>query len=229
MTRQDIMKKASLNAVTLRILLSTSLILIIIISGVGFSYAHQVLSKYAQEIAHKKVDAVSSNSTISSLQKVERTLKDNQEVITKVEKLRADGSFPEFMIVDQIKAIAKRNNIKISNFSFTTAANTETASGTQAPSTATPAPQTTTPTAQSGGNTISLTITFGSIPTYRDYLQFLYDIEQNVPKMRIKGAGISGTASSTANPNDTPQSSSTQTQGGNNIGADPLTIEMYIK
>lgn len=227
MTRQDIMKKASLNAVTLRILLAASLLLIIVITGVGFSYAHQVLSKYAQEIAHKKVDATSSNDTISSLQKVERTLNENQEVIAKVEKLRADSSFPEFMIVDQVKAIAKRNDIKLSSYSFTASANADASATGGQPSTTEPQPAATAP-GQSGGNTISLTVNFGTIPSYRNYLQFLYDIEQNVPKMRIKGAGIGGTSSG-GSANDATQPDSTQSQGGNNLGADPLTIEMYVK
>ena len=201
-----------------------------ILSSVGFAFAHQVLGKYAEEIARKKVDASMSNETISSLQKVQQTIEQKQSLIDKIDTLRADDSFPEFLIVDQIKTIAKRNDIKISSYSFGSSSTDSTTGGAASPT----AGQQSTPAAApaKSGDTVSLTLNFGSVPSYRKYLQFLYDIEQNVPKMRIKGVSVSGGGGSQTttdgtnnnNPAGQPQSSSS-----NGFAVDPLVVEMYIK
>lgn len=227
MSREGMTSKTQLNATNFRILLSVSLLLIIAISSAGFAYAHQLLSTYADEIAHKKVDATASNSTIASLQKIQQTMKENQGLISKIDKLRADSSFPEFMIVDQIKTIAKRNDIRLSGYSFGSASSNEVApaAGGQ------PQPPITGQAATNSGDTVSLTINFSSVPSYRKYLQFLSDIEQNVPKMRITGVGVGATGGS-SNTDSPPAASGDNQQPTANTGAvsvDPLVVEMYIK
>jgi len=229
-SREDIANKKWLNASTFRIILGVSLLLILVLSSFGFAFAHQTLSKYADEIAHKKVDASMSNDAISSLQKVQQTIEQKQSLIDKIDTLRADGSFPEFLIVDQIKTIAKRNNIKISSYSFGSTSSDSTTGGAASP-TAGQQPTPTTAPAKSG-DTVSLTLNFGSVPSYQKYLQFLYDIEQNVPKMRIKGVGVSGSSgsqtttdgSNSNNPAGQPQSSNSS-----GFAVDPLVVEMYVK
>jgi hypothetical protein len=57
-----------------------------------------------------------------------------------------------------------------------------------------------------GGKTIALSVTFTS-PSYLDFLQFTYDIEQHLPKMKIQGIDVSSSGASIA----------------------PLNVEMYIQ
>ncbi len=227
MSRDDLVNKSWLNASTFRIILSVSLILIIILTSLGFAYAHQLLGKYADEISHKKVDASTSDETISSLQKVQQTIEQNQGLIDKINTLRADDSFPEFMIVDQIKTIAKRNDIKISSYTFGGTSEEATTGGASTQPTAGQQPATTAPTAS--GDTVSLTINFGTVPSYRKYLQFIYDIEQNVPKMRIKGVGISGGKSGGETTDGSDPNNQQQSTNTSSLTVDPLVVEMYKK
>ena len=229
MSREDLANKKWLNASTFRIILSVSLLLILILSSVGFAFAHQILGKYAEEIARKKVDASMSNETISSLQKVQQTIEQKQSLIDKIDTLRADDAFPEFLIVDQIKTIAKRNDIKISSYSFGSSSTDSTAGGAASPTAGQQLTPATTPAKSS--DTVSLTLNFGSVPSYRKYLQFLYDIEQNVPKMRIKGVGVSGSNANqtTTDGNSNGPAGQPQSSGSNDFAVDPLVVEMYVK
>lgn len=224
MSREDDMNKTWLNAASFRIILSVSLLLIIVVASFGFTYAHQMLTEYAQDIAHKKVDASASDDTISSLQKVQQTMEQNQELINKIDTLRADDSFPEFAIYDRVKAIAKRNDIKISGYSFGASKDSN-----DEPAAAQPGGgQSSVAAPSASGDTVSLTINIGSIPSYKKYLQFIYDIEQNVPKMRIQGVGVSRSGGEGESTTD-GSSEGQQTSSSDKISVDSLVIEMYKK
>lgn len=225
MSREDIANKNWLNASSFRIILSASLLLIVVVTASGFTFGYELLGNYAEEIAHKKVDASTSDETIASLEKVQQTMEENQGLIEKIDTLRADDAFPEFAIVDRVKAIAKRNNIKISSYTFGGASSDST--GTTTPPTGTPGQQPATPPSASG-ETVSLSINFASVPSYKKYLQFLYDIEQNVPKMRIKGVGVSKGSGETLTPDGNP-SPAQQSGDSGELSVDPLVIEMYKK
>jgi len=219
-------KTSRLNPRILRIILAIFLLLIIGLAAAGFVYAQKELLSYAKEISRKKVDASASNSSISTLQNVQKELRGYDDVKQKIGALRAGDEFPIFRIVDEVNKIASRNNVPISSFSFGDSAATP-AAGTSA----TPVPTPTTPTAPSPSSSkiISLTVNFGQISSYQDYLQFLYDIEQNVPKMRVKSVAVnSGAAAPSANSApSTSQSGSSAPSGEFSI--QPLTIELYIQ
>ena len=220
-------KSSRLNPRVLRIILAIFLLLIIGLSAAGFIYAQKELLSYAKEISRKKVDANASNSSISTLQNVQKELQGYDDVKQKMGALRAGDEFPIFRIVDEVNKIASRNNIPISNFSFGDSTATPLA-GTNATPTPSPAAPTTPPIASS--KTISLTLNFGQISNYQDYLQFLYDIEQNVPKMRVTSVSVNSgsapAANSTSN-NSMGQSESSTSSGEFSI--QPLTIELYIQ
>ena len=219
-------KTSRLNPRILRFVLAIFLLLIIGLSAAGFIYAQKELLSYAKEISRKKVDASASNSSIATLQNVQKELQNYDDVKQKISALRAGDEFPIFRIVDEVNKIASRNNIPISSYSFGDSA--APAAGTGA--TPTPTPATPAAPSTSSSKTISLTVNFGQISSYRDYLQFLYDIEQNVPKMRVKSVSVnSGTAAPAANstPNNTSQSGASASNGVFSI--QPLTIELYIQ
>ena len=220
MSREDLASKAWLNASSFRAILGVSLVLIIVVASLGFTYSYQLLEKYADDIARKKVDASASDKTIASLQKVQGTIEQNQGLIDKIDTLRSNDTFPEFVIDKELRAIAKRNDINVS--SYTLGASQGDAGGS-GDSTTTQQPSVAAPT--SGGDTVTMTINIASIPSYKKYLQFLYDIEQNVPKMRIKGVGVNkSSGASDDGSQSTGQQSSSNSDG---ITVDPLIVEMY--
>jgi len=220
MSREELASKAWLNASSFRAILGVSLVLIIVVASLGFTYSYQLLEKYADDIARKKVDASASDKTIASLQKVQGTIEQNQGLIDKIDTLRSNDTFPEFVIDKELRAIAKRNDINVSSYTLGTSQGNAGGSGdpttTQQPSVAAPT---------SGGDTVTMTINIASIPSYKKYLQFLYDIEQNVPKMRIKGVGVNkSSGASDDGSQSTGQQSSSNSDG---ITVDPLIVEMY--
>lgn len=228
MSREDIANKSWLNASSFRIILSVSLLLILVLSSLGFTYAHRLLGRYADDIAHKKIDASASDDRISSLRKVQETMEQNQSLIDKIDSLRAKDSFPEIAIIDRVKAIAKRNDIKIDSFALGSSSQSASTDGDSAqPGIGQQPPTAATPGASN--DTVSLTINIGSVPSYRKYLQFIYDIEQNVPKMRIKGVGVSGNNGDGNSTTDGSNPASQESDSSGGVSVDPLIIEMYKK
>lgn len=222
------LKKSRLNPRSLRVILAIFLLLIIGLGAAGFVYAQKELLSYAKEISRKKVDANASNSSISTLQNVQKELQGYDDVKQKIGALRAGDEFPIFRIVDEVNKIASRNNVPISSFSFGNSAAAPAAGASPAPTT--PAPAIPAVPSASSSKIISLTVNFGQISNYQDYLQFLYDIEQNVPKMRVTSVSVnSGAATPDANAtqNTTGQSGSSASSGEFSI--QPLTVELYIQ
>jgi len=218
-------KKSRLNPRMLRVILAIFLLLIIGLGAAGFVYAQKELLSYAKEISRKKVDASASNSSIATLQNVQKELQGYDDVKQKIGALRAGDEFPIFRIVDEVTKIASRNNVPISSFSFGDSAATPTAGTSASPTPTAPVASST-----SSSKTISLNVNFGQINNYQDYLQFLYDIEQNVPKMRVKSVSVnSGAATPAANStqNTTNQNEASSSNGEFNV--QPLTVELYIQ
>lgn len=207
-------KKVLIDARSLRIGLLVLMLLITVGSAVGISYAMQTLKTYAVEVSHKKVDANASNGNIAALRKTESYLETNQDVLEKAGLLRSTSEFPEFKIVDEVRKVAAKNNIQIETFSY----GSSTSSGTSTSGTGATTPSTAGATgstaaapsaAGTGGSTISLSVTLRA-SDYLNFLQFTYDIEQHLPKMKLGGISVSGA-------------------GASGITIDPITIEMYIK
>lgn len=222
-------RKVKFTPRTLRVLLAALLIIILGLSTAGFIYAQKELQSYAKEISRKKIDANASNSTISTLQKVQSQLQDYDDIKEKIQNLRADDEFPEFRVIDEVNKIASRNNIPVSSFSYGDSAAAADASGT-APAATTP-PAAATPvvpsTSAAAGKTISLIVNFGQISDYKSYLQFLYDIEQNIPKMKVKSVAVSSGAAAASGDTSSGASQSQSSSGGLNI--QPITIELFIQ
>ena len=195
----------TLNASNARLILSVSLFVIIGASGAGFTYAQKQLRQYAVEVSHKKVDALASDGNIQTLESVKSELDANQNVSEKAQALKATNALPQFRIVDDVTTIAKNNNIAITSFDFTDAPQTTTAPTTTAPAVVAPVPS------PSSTGHVSLTVSLQSPINYTDFLQFLHDIEQNIPKMQVQGVNLSNSG------------------GTGNFSVEPLIIQMYTK
>lgn len=198
------MSAFGLKAQTIRNLL-LSLLVIGMTGGVGvFIYAHDSLNKYATEVNHKVIDARASNSTIQLLQATQKTLQENQDVRKRISLLKSGDQFPEFRIVDEVKAIAKQNNITVKSFSYKDPTATTDSLGVPIPGVAGQA-------GADGEKTIGLLVDLESPIDYRAFLEFLYDIEQHLPKMKIGGVSLT--------PGNSP----------GKISVAQLNVEMYVK
>lgn len=192
--------KKSFAPTSLRLLLAFLLIAIAALMAIGFVYSYGELSKYAVEVSHVKADALASNDSLQVLQNTQQELKKNQGAIVRSTSLTATGELPQFEAMNNIRAYASRNNLTLKSIDLVDKAGPATS---QAPAAA-PAPASTT------GNTIDVNVTFTDEVNYKNFLQFLSDIENSVPKMQVKGINISKGADITM------------------IKTGPLTIQMYV-
>jgi hypothetical protein len=211
----DKRKDGKLTATKLRILLSLTLLLIVAGAVGGFYYARTILSQYAVEVSHKKVDAEASSGNISALQKLKEELANDQDVIAKAKLLKSDSEFPEFDIVEDVTKYANRNGLSIASFDFGDGNSGATGStGTTPAPTPGAAPGTTTPGTQSkvSGNTVSISVTLKTPVNYANLLQFMHDLDQNLPKLKLQGIGLSGGAKSSSD-----------------VSVQPIVIQMYTR
>jgi hypothetical protein len=183
-------KQFSMRPTTLRLLLTVLLFGIAILTIVGFTLVQQKLSTYALEVSHIKVDATGSQTSLQTLQSVQKQLIASEETINKARNIKHNSELPQFKAIEDIRNHADANNISISNISFASATPTPTAGATPTAPMATPAA----PAAQADGIDISFTIDGGSVDTV-DFINFLYDIEHSTPKLQVEGITVAGGSS----------------------------------
>jgi hypothetical protein len=158
------MKKSKMNAVTLRGILVTVIVLLIILAGVGFYFAENWLSSLAISVSHTVASSATSDNSVQSLQKLQSELAGEQDIITKTNSLITSTSTYQTQAVQDLIAYAAATGITISNYSF--------------PAVAAATPTNTIPSTQ-----VSVTLT--SPISYISLLKFMNDIESNLPKMQI--------------------------------------------
>src|SRR6185312_67259 len=158
------MKPSRMTAVTLKGILITVIVLLIILAGVGFYFAQSWLNTLAISVSHTVASSATSANSIQSLQKLKTELATEQDIITKTNNLFASTNTYQTQAVQDLIAYAADTGITISNYSFP--AITATSATSSAPST-------------------QVTVTLTSPLSYTNLLKFMNDIESNLPKMQI--------------------------------------------
>lgn len=201
-------KSKKLTATNLRLMLSVSLFVIAAIGVVGFIYARGYLHTVAIDTSHSVVDANASQDNLQTLQKIQKTLLADKDVISRTSSIVADNQSYQYQdqIISDINSYAAKAGITITNLDFASAAAATPASpagSTKAAPTAGVQPAGVKPT--------SVTVTLNNPVSYNNLLLFIRSIEQNLTKMQISRVSLSkGTDSST-------------------VTSDALAIEVYIK
>lgn len=158
------MKKSKMNAVTLKGILITIIILLIVLAGVGFYFAQSWLNTLAISVSHTVASSATSDSSVQSLQKLQSELATQQDIITKTNNLITSTDTYQTQAVQDLIAYAAATGITISNYSF---------------------PAVTATTATNATPTTQVTVTLTSPVSYNNLLRFMNDIEGNLPKMQI--------------------------------------------
>ena len=197
-------------AATFRMVLATGVILLIIGIATSYGFGIKLLHEYAIEVSHKKIDALASNSNIQTLQKLDQQLISYKDALQKAESLKISGEFPEFRIVEEVQSVAKQNGIGISSYNYGAAGDTTTAD--TGISTTTPGAAPIAGSTQSTSDKISLTLNIASPVSYKDLLQFLYDVEHHIPKMELDGIDISPAGA-----------------GNGMVSVQAVSIQMYVR
>jgi hypothetical protein len=207
------MKLGSLNSFTatsLRLTLSISLFVIVILGGVIFSFADRQLKAAATDVSHVVIDANASRNNVQTLQKIQQELKDNKDVIAQANSIVADSQSYQYQdqIVSDLNKYAAQAGITITNLDFSAVDSSSSGStGTKTPGTTSP-----TVTTPAGVKTTSVAVTMNNPIGYNSFLKFLRSIEDNLTKMQVQKISLSkGTGS------------------GDQISSDVLTIQVYVR
>lgn len=200
--------KKSLTATKLRLILASTIVLIVGLTVFGFYQASKVLTSYAAAVAQANGLAHVSESNIQRLQNTKTELEKNQQTIERIKHITADPATYQNQVITDITAYAQQASIKVVGFTFDSTA----ASGTASP--AAPAtPGTVAAATPAGVKTTTVIVQLEPTVSYTNFLRFIHSIEQNLTQMRISKISLtkaSGTDS-------------------NMIAGQSLSIEVYTK
>lgn len=203
---------SNLTAQKLRLLLLGSIALLIIAATVLFAYARGVIAQYAADVAKVNATAELSSRNLSSLSTLKTKLAEDKPAVERTRNLIAESQSYAYQdqIIKDLSTFASKSGVSIAGFQFN-----EAAPGT-AGATATPAPAAATPGAQapvqiSGLKTVSVSINLKSPMAYKDIMDFVHMIEQNLTKMQLAGITM------------------TRETESSNVSVSSLTVEVYTR
>lgn len=164
------MKKSSMSPTTLRGILGTAIVLLIILAGVGFYFAHNWLRDLATSVSQTVASSSTSGADLQALSKLQQELLEQQDLATKAAAMFTSSQTFQTQAVKDLGIYAAATGITISNFTFPVAGATTTG-GVTTPST-------------------TITITLTSPVSYINLLKFMQAIESNLPKMQISSINL---------------------------------------
>ena len=181
------MKKLTLTAGLLRIILLASLVLLILCAALGFYYTQGLLRQFAVDASHLNAKAAMSEQNLGALQSIEEYLANHTK-----ERKRAAGVVAESKayryqneIIADIRAFARDSDVTITEYTFN---EDSTAGAAPANGNAKAAPAK--PTV-SGLKSKTVSIGVKSPVRYTNLLNFIHRIEQNTTKMQIASVSLS--------------------------------------
>lgn len=205
------------SATRLRLYLFISMSLAIIAIVALVIYGVKYLDAYAAEVNEKVYESTTSNDRLVEIRRQVEELEKNTTAAERAKQIVADSQSYRYqdVIVRDLHSFANKAGVRIINFDFTAGNEAEQpAASSSTPATgageenaaATP----TQPTSQLRSTKVNITL---DNPTnYRQLLQFIHYIEQNLTKMQIASITLSGS----------PENRS-------EIISESLTIEVYIR
>lgn len=198
-----------LNAIKLRILLLLAFS-IVIIGNVGLAYLSiQFINSSAIAVQGDLVRAEESDGDAELMRRKIAVLSENADVTSLASQIVGKRESYEFQneAFKDLLSIAKRAGVSINRYSFSDSPN-----GTDSTSSSNPRTKTTSGNSAGGFSPTYITLTLDNPVDYRNYLNFIHYIEQNLTKMQIGRISLSGGAE------DSTQAIT-----------DSLTVEVYTK
>lgn len=209
-------KSPKLTAATLRIILVALMFVIIAIAGVIFYFGRARLLTVSSSVNQAVADANASSQSLDTYKKIQTELTANQTVVTRAKLLTADLLDYQYQnqIISDLQAYGSQNGVTLNGIDFgATASATPGAAAPTAPATTTPAPAA--GGADSGtstGKVVTITIAVAKGIDYKNVLNFVHAIEQNLPKLLISRLTLTRGA-----------------QDFTKVDVSDISIQMYIK
>jgi len=172
-------KSAGLKASSLKKLLGFLLVLVTIGVAGGFYLGLHEVRTFSIDVSHVVADSQASGNTISELQQLKQSLSQSEALVTKANQMFSTNANYQSQALTDVRKYASNAGITISNTDFE-------AGSDAAPSAPVPA------------NGKAFTIKLQSPVSYAKLLQFIANIEGNLPKMQIMGLKVNRVASGTS-------------------------------
>ncbi len=205
---------SNLSAQKLRMLLFVTILCIIALSAGIFVYTRGVLTTYASEVQEVNEIAALSSQNLSSLATLQQKLATNKEAVERTKNLVAESKSYAYQdqIIKDINTFAAKTNVSVTGYQFNgdiSSASTTAASGAATQ----PATDTTGQTAETSGlKTISVALSLKSPVAYKNVMEFIHLIEQNLTKMQLTGIAFAK-----------------DIESPNNLSVSSLTVEVYTR
>ena len=195
----------NMTPVKLRIILSISMVIIVIIGIGGVLAFRSYIVNYANQVSEDNAKAAFSKENVQQLKKLDKQLSDDKVAVTRAASIVADDVSHRYQdtIINDLNTYAARSNLKISSYTFVDDSGSASAPAAADPNSAIK------PIA--GIKTVSLNVSLETPVGYESFMQFLRAIELNLTKIQITSMSI------------TRDPSTGQTAVG------PLSLEVYVR
>lgn len=195
---------ASLTPSKLRILLSAALVAVIIAGGVLLYFVYNKLGQTAEETGSQVATAREGQNTLQRLQNLQQELDDRRDEINRASQVMANSQNYAYQdrLVSDLTVYANRANLSISNISFSGQGGST--GGTAAPSGGGA------PTAAPGLKSTTVDVTLENPVNYRNLLNFLHYVEQNLTKLKVSKVTMTKSE-------------------GSSVTVDVLSLEVYVR
>lgn len=147
----------------LRTLLGVGLSIVVIGGGALFYYGLTIVREYSTTVSQSAVDAEASAQQISSLQLLKAELAQNTSLVDKANQIFSTPDAYQVQVLDDIRRYADAAGLGIANTSFSD------------PNTG-------------AGNAI--TVTFRQPVSYSGLINFLNNVEGNLPKLQVSSIAL---------------------------------------
>lgn len=217
-------EKKAFSAITLRVILSVLLGVLLLGMAGGFYFVHSLLVDRASEVAEIQSEAQTSDARLQQLIALQRQLEQYTPIVNKAERIVAESQSYQYQnqIITDLNRYAAQAGVSISSFTFPEGTGSEAAAAPAPTETtgdaaidgdeaATGSSETASAAPASGVRSIQVSIQIDGQPTYTQLLHFAHLVEQNVTRMQIAQLSLSGG------------------EDGNTVGAQTLSIEVYIR
>lgn len=164
-------KESSMKASSLRGLLATLLVILVLGATAGFYYANEILNDLSIDIKKNSPTVASNDSTMKATDKLRDFTSKNKSLSEKVNLLAVSTSESQTKIMADLKKYASDTGVTISNFDFNATSNS---SGLN--------------TGQYAQKIVSITV--GNPVAFTNLMKFLSLVENNTPIMQPTGISI---------------------------------------
>lgn len=202
--------KTSLTATKMRVVLSSTLVLVLISMLSGVYFAYTLLSNVANEVSQAQTVAQSADQEIDRLELLKKQLQKYTSIVEKSNYIVANKQTYQDQVVADLTSYARQAKIEIISFTFQeTSSSDDTPQQQPEPGEATEGPSDASPSG--AAKSIHTTVQLGENTDYQNVLHFIYLIENNLTRMQIANLPLTRSAEN----------------GG--IGPVSLEIEVYVK